>query len=277
MKRFGTVLLALIVYLFSSAAFAETLYVTDRILLGVHQDAAEVSPVIQSIPSGTAVTVLERGDQFIKVQLADGKQGWVSAGYLKPNKPATAQLDEISDQLKQSQSKLKQSEDQVKKLKDDITKRDRASQTLENQIANDKSTIKELQTKLKQQAAAAPSAPKQAQEQIQVQEEQIKQLQAQIKQLSDDKAALVKETKSDSLTSVHDLQTQNQQLQARIEAAQANLKGEQVPSASQLASIRPSFPLWYWILLLALFIGGLAVGYGWFDYHHRKRHGGFRI
>jgi len=120
MKRFGTVLLALIVYLFSSAAFAETLYVTDRILLGVHQDAAEVSPVIQSIPSGTAVTVLERGDQFIKVQLADGKQGWVSAGYLKPNKPATAQLDEISDQLKQSQSKLKQSEDQVKKLKDDI-------------------------------------------------------------------------------------------------------------------------------------------------------------
>jgi SH3 domain protein len=277
MNRFGTALLTLIFFSFSSAAFAETLYVTDRILLGVHQEASEVSPVIQSIPSGTAVTVLERGDKFIRIQLADGKQGWVSAGYLKPDKPATAQLDALNDQLKQSESNLKKSQDQIKKLKDEAAKRDHASQSLQNQIANDKSTIKELQTKLKQQAASAPTASKQAQEQIESQQEQIKKLQAQVKQLTDDKQKLVKETKSDSQTSMHDLQLQNQQLQARIEAAQANLKGEQVPSASQLASIRPSFPLWYWILLLALFVGGLAVGYGWFDYHHRKRHGGFRI
>lgn len=251
-------------------AFAETLYVTDRILLGVHQDAAETSLVIATIPSGSAVQVLERGTDFVKIQLADGKQGWVSSHYLKPDKPASVQLDAVSAQLDAANAQLKQAQDTVKKLNDEITKRDRETQVRQDEISNDKSTIKELQKKLKDQIASLPSPSKQA-------EEQIKALEAQVKQLTDDKTALLSQTKSDSETSLHDLQTQNQQLQARIEAAVANLQGKQVPTASELASIQPTFPIWYWILLLAIFIGGIAAGVGWIDYHHRKRHGGFRI
>ena len=108
-------------------------------------------------------------------------------------------------------------------------------------------------------------------------EEKIQALQAQVKQLTEAKAKLVNQSKSESVVSLHDLQLQNQQLQARIEAAVANLKGQQIPSAAELASIRPTFPFWYWILLFAIFVGGVAAGFGWFDYHHRKRHGGFRI
>jgi SH3 domain protein len=250
--------------MFTSTAFAETLYVTDRILLGVHQDAAESSMVIATIPSGTAVDVLERSDDFIKIKLADGKQGWVSGGYLKPEKPATAELDA-------AYAKLKQAQDTAKSLSDQLDKKERESQVRQDEISNDKNTIKELQKKLKDQGtASAPSPSKET-------EAQIAALQAQVKKLSDEKAALLTQTKSDSVTPVHELQSQNQQLQARIEAAVANLKGEQVPTASELAAIRPSFPFWYWILLLAIFLGGIAAGFGWFDYHHRKRHGGFRI
>jgi SH3 domain protein len=249
--------------IFSTTAIAETLYVTDRILLGVHQEAAEASMVIATIPSGTAVQVLERGDDFIKIQLADGKQGWVSSGYLKPQKPATAQLDAANAQLKQAQ-------DTVKKLNDELKKRARESQVRQDEISNDKNTIKELTKKLNDKGASAPSPSKEA-------EDQIKTLQAQVTQLSEDKAKLVSQSKSESNVSLHDLQNQNQQLQARIEAALANLQGKQVPSASELAAIRPSFPVWYWILLFAIFIGGIAAGIGWIDYSRRKRHGGFRI
>jgi len=249
----------------AGVASAETLYVTDRILLGVHQQAVETSPVIETIPSGTAVTVIEKGDDFTQVQLADGKQGWVSSGYLKPQKPATAELDAAYAQLKQAQAT-------VKKLNDELTKKERDSQVRQDEISNDKNTIKELQKKLKDQASAKPSAAPSQEAQ-----DQIKALQAQVKQLTDDKAALVKQSKSESTVSLVDLQKQNQQLQARIESALANLQGKQVPSASELASIRPSFPVWYWILLFAIFIGGIAAGFGWFDYHHRKRHGGFRV
>lgn len=254
-------------FFLTTAAFGETLYVTDRILLGVHQDAAENSMVITTIPSGTAVDVIERGDDFIKIKLADGKQGWVSAGYLKPEKPATAELDAAYAQLKQAQ-------DTAKKLSDELNKKERESQVRQDEISNDKNTIKELQKKLQDQGAAKATATPAASQET---EEQIKALQAQVKKLTEEKAALASASKSDSVTSLHDLQNQNQQLQARIEAAVANLKGQQVPSASELAAIRPSFPFWYWILLFAIFIGGIAAGFGWFDYHHRKRHGGFRI
>lgn len=261
-KRIITILFFLAI---AGLASAETLYVTDRILLGVHQQAVETSPIIETIPSGTAVQVIEKGDDFTQIQLADGKQGWVSSGYLKAQKPATAELDAAYAQLKQAQ-------DSVKKLSDELNKKERDGQVRQDEISNDKNTIKELQKKLKDLASSKPSAApsKEAQEQIKVLEEQVK-------KLTEEKDALVKQSKSESTVSLVDLQHQNQQLQARIESALANLQGKQVPSASQLASIRPSFPVWYWILLFAIFIGGVAAGFGWFDYHHRKRHGGFRV
>lgn len=258
-----TIAFLLTLVFFNTTVFAETLYVTDRILLGVHQEANENSAVVATIPSGTSAQVLERGDDFIKIQLADGKQGWVSAGYLKVQKPATAELDTAYAQLKQAQAT-------AKKLSDALDKKERESQVRQDEIANDKNTIKELQKKLKDQGTSAPVASKESDEKIQA-------LQAQIKQLTDEKAKLVSQSKTVSVVSQHDLQIQNQQLQARIEAAVANLKGQQVPSAAELASIRPTFPFWYWILLIAIFVGGIAAGFGWFDYHHRKRHGGFRI
>lgn len=263
MKKTILVFITVFISCMTMAAFADTLYVTDRIILGVHQQAAETSAVIKTIPSGTAVTVLERNDNFTKVKLADGTQGWVSAAYLKPDKPATAIVDALN-------IKLKQAQDQIQNLNDEIKKHKRENQVRQDELSNDKSTIKELQNKLKKQEASMPSPSKQA-------EEEIKSLKAKVKQLTDQKQALVKETKSDSEVSLHDLQKENQQLQVRIEAAVANLKGEKVPSASELASIRPSFPLWYWILLFAIFIGGIAAGIGWIDYHNRRRHGGFRV
>jgi SH3 domain protein len=251
-------------FLFNSA-YAETMYVTDRILLGVHQEPAESSIVITTLPSGTAVEVVERSDDFIKIKLADGKLGWVSAGYLKASKPAATELDTAYAQLKQAQ-------DTAKKLSEELDKHERESQTRRDELSNAQATIKELQKSLKDHGTPAPAAPSKADE------AKIAALQAQIKQLSEEKAALVATSKSNSsVASLHELQSQNQQLQARIEAAVANLHGDKVPSASELAAIRPSFPFWYWILLLAVFVGGIAAGIGWFDRMHRKRHGGFRI
>ena len=66
--------LLLWVSLFSiSVSHAETLFVTDRILLGIHTEASEESPLLDSVPSGTAVQVLETAEAFKKVRLPNGK------------------------------------------------------------------------------------------------------------------------------------------------------------------------------------------------------------
>ncbi|MFW2438052.1 MAG: SH3 domain-containing protein, partial [Arenicellales bacterium] len=75
-----------------SITHAETLFVTDKILLGIHAEASEESQLIDSVPSGTAVEVLETAGAFKKVRLPNGKTGWVSSGYLLAEKPGSAEI-----------------------------------------------------------------------------------------------------------------------------------------------------------------------------------------
>lgn len=254
--------------LLSFTVQSETLYVTDRILLGVHQQASETSPIVATVPSGAPLNVIQRGDDFMRVRLADGTEGWVSSAYLKAEKPATGELDVVKAQLQKEK-------EAGQKLAEDLAKLEREIQVRRDELSNARTTIKELQDAMKEQGAApvqvdntAPSAESLA---------QIEALEAQIARLEEDKKTLAEQSNNESVVALEDLQSQNQALQIRIEAALANLKGEQVPSAAELAAIRPSFPFWYWLLLIAILVGGFVGGFAWYDYMHRKKHGGFRI
>lgn len=259
---------AAVTLLLSFAVQGETLYVTDRIMLGVHQQASELSPVLTTIPSGTAVTVMQRGDEFMRVKLTDGTEGWISSAYLKSEQPATVALDSMS-------AKLKAEQDANKKLSEDLAKLEREIQVRRDELSNARTSIKELQDAMKEQGSAP--APNEAVAPTEDSLAQIQALQDQIAQLEEDKKALAEQSNSESVVVLEDLQSQNQALQARIEAALANLKGETVPSAAELAAIRPSFPVWYWLLLVALLVAGFVGGFVWYDHLHRKKHGGFRI
>lgn len=254
--------------LFAFAAQGETLYVTDRIILGLHQQASETSPVVATVPSGAPLEVIQRGDDFLRVRTADGTEGWVSSAYVKAEKPATVELDVVRAQLQKEK-------ENSKKLAEDLAKVEREIQVRRDELSNARTSIKELQDAMKEQGAVpvsgestVPSAETQA---------QIESLQAQIAKLEDEKRMLAEQSNNESVVALEDLQSQNQALQVRIEAALANLRGEQVPSAAELAAIRPSFPFWYWLLLIALLVGGFVGGFVWYDYLHRKKHGGFRL
>lgn len=261
-------LTALLLLAPTTVLHAETMYVTDRILLGVHQQPNENSPIVTTIPSGTALTILQRQDTFSKVRLADGKEGWVSENYLKKDKPATAELDVTL-------AKLQKEQETSQKLADDLNKVEREVQVRRDELSNATTTIKDLQKKLKagnNQAAAEVDT-----EALDKANATIEELKKQIAQLEADKPEVAAQPVDAGAADLTQIQTENKNLQVRIEAALANLKGEQVPTPEELAAIRPHFPFWYWLLLIALFIGGIAAGIAWFDYRHRRKHGGFRI
>lgn len=268
MKKIG--LLSLFFSLFiSGLAWSETLYVTDRILLGVHQQANENSPVITTIASGTAVTILQRQDSFAKVKLADGKQGWVIESYLKKSKPATAELDA-------TYAKLQTLQESNKKLAADLVKVEREIQIRRDEASNAKTKISELRKALKEQGSAPPPEPVDNTALTEAQET-IKTLEAKIAELEQQKTVVAEQTGDDAVVELEKLQTINKEYAVRIEAALATLEGKNVPSAAELAAIRPDFPFWYWLLLVALFVIGAVAGIAWFDFRNRQRHGGFRI
>ena len=69
-------------------AAAETAYVTDNLRLNMYQNADLSGTRIDTLVSGQAFEVLSRNAQTALVELADGKQGYVSAAYMVFDKPA---------------------------------------------------------------------------------------------------------------------------------------------------------------------------------------------
>jgi SH3 domain protein len=251
------------------SAYAETLYVTDRILLGVHQTPSEQSPVITSIASGTPVTVLLRNDNFLRVRTADGQEGWVSSKFLKKEQPAGAELDAL-------QAKLHEEQANNQKLNTDLDRVERELQVHRDEASNAKTTIKELKDTLKKVSNAEP-APANTEELIKAKAE-LAALQEKLAKLEAAKTASpLPVTTSDPSNKLQQLDQENQALRVRVEAALANLKGEKIPSNAELAAIRPKFPIWYWLLLFLVLAIGTAIGIYAYDYYVRKRHGGFRI
>ena len=258
----------LIYLLFISVIQAETLYVTDRILLGMHKEANETSPIIKTITSGTATTVLARNESFIKIKLQDGTEGWVSKNFLKKEKPATAQLDI-------AYAKLQKAQKNTKKLADELASKEREIQIHRDELSNAKTAIKDLKNALKE--AGSTVEPTGNPEDLTKAQATIKKLEEKITQLEQEKTEVASQSGSDAVIELEKLQNQSKEYQVRIEAAMANLSGETVPSAAELAAIRPSFPFWYWLLLVALLIAGIAAGVIWMDILHRRKHGGFRL
>jgi SH3 domain protein len=89
-------------------AAAETAYVTDTLQLGLHQASDTSDRAFRSLDSGQELEILSRTTYYANVQLPDGTQGWVKAGFLVNNKPAKlivaetrAEADRLAGELEE--------------------------------------------------------------------------------------------------------------------------------------------------------------------------------
>ena len=244
--------------------YAESLYVTDRILLGVHETADKDSALIQSLPSGTSVKILAEENSFKKVGLPDGTQGWVDAAFLVSEQPAPAQYDILL-------AKHKKTEAAIAALKEKLKKTEKELQVRRDQVSNAKTSMQEMKKKFKTQQPLAP-----------VDDEKLKSAEAEIEKLKIKINELESEQKPQTQESIAPVDTAATEkelasLRARIDMAVRNLQGEELLNVEEAGNAPPGLPGWYWGVMLLFLIGGLTIGIGVMDYRNRKRHGGFRI
>jgi len=252
--------LCLVVAVFGSLglAHADSLYVTDKILLGVHQAPSEDTAIIKSVPSGTALQVLQTQGDFTQVRTPDGTEGWVASSYLMSQQPAQKVLADLHSQADKDRKALAALRDQLHVKNNEIKDQKAKYEALEKQLhaaksgsadakalADAKATIQSLQDKLDKLKA---QETKQAQELDTPSQQEIKK--------------------------IHD---RNMALKARIEMALASLQGKKLPPPDELAAVRPKFPPWYLGLLAAVALVGFIAGLLFLDRRYRKRHGGFRV
>jgi SH3 domain protein len=81
-------------------------HITDKLLAGMYAQPNSAEQPVQLLPSGTPVELLTEQKGFVKVQLVDGKTGWVEKRFLSEEKPAKVRLLALQSKYRQLQGKL---------------------------------------------------------------------------------------------------------------------------------------------------------------------------
>ena len=84
----------------SGVVWAETMYVTDVLRLTLRTGQSTEHKIIAVIESGQEVEILESGEEWSSVRLADGKEGWVLTRYLTPRETYNVKLKRLEDKHK---------------------------------------------------------------------------------------------------------------------------------------------------------------------------------
>jgi hypothetical protein len=131
-----------------TAAHAETVYVAERLRIGLRAEVVETSPVVKTVETGTPLEVIEHFDKLTRVRDPQGAEGWIEARYLSPEPPARQQLSKLQDDLAKSRAQAAEAQAQFKKAQATLAEQAEKIRQLEQQTAD------------KPPAPVAPAAPK---------------------------------------------------------------------------------------------------------------------
>lgn len=114
-------LLSLIILIaWGTPVFSTTMYTSDITEISVRQGQDTSYPVIKTLKSNEPVTVLESSHGWTKIQLPDGKEGWLISSYLTDKKPGAAAPSEALKNMEQIQLQLTAAEEEKERLKKEI-------------------------------------------------------------------------------------------------------------------------------------------------------------
>jgi len=138
-----TLLVLAMLGVFTSAR-AETLYVAERMRIGLRAEATETGAVVKTVETGTPLETIERVENFVHVRDPQGTVGWAEARYLTPDAPARLQMVKLQEDLARSRSQTAEAQAQLKKA--------------QAAAAEQAATIKALEQKAADKPALPPPA-----------------------------------------------------------------------------------------------------------------------
>lgn len=99
-KRYRLAGLLLLLCLFSASAYGETMYVSDTLKLTLRTGPSIENKILAVIDSGQMMDVLEFGDEWARVRLPNGKEGWVLSRYLTSDETNNIKLERLETKHK---------------------------------------------------------------------------------------------------------------------------------------------------------------------------------
>ena len=127
-------------------AAAETGYVTDRLMLGLHQAEDTSDRPFRSLESGTRFEVLSRDRLYAHVRLEDGTEGYVKAAYVVYEPPAKLIVNETQAQVERLTVELEEAKAAFAEPAAVIDSLKAERETLATELATVRERVDELET-----------------------------------------------------------------------------------------------------------------------------------
>jgi len=217
---------------------AQTVYVDDRLQIGVHEEPTVASTISELIPSGTALQVLERNEQMARVRTAAGAEGWVDARFLVEQPPGRTRAQALENELAGAQAALADAQARIVALEQ------RAGAATPPPAAD-----------------AARTIPSDALREMQMLAEENQRLKQQLAELE----------------AVQRMALERQQAAAAGGAVTAPPRAEAPLATLAPSPPAGRWEDWHLILIASVLLLAFSAG-GWMvDWGIRRRHGGFRV
>ncbi|PCH84653.1 MAG: arylsulfatase [Piscirickettsiaceae bacterium] len=107
----------LIIAVLSLPCASYAAHITDKLLAGMYAEPSLEGSPIKLLASGTPVELQAEKNGFVKVQLVDGKEGWVEKRFLSDDTPSNVRLLDLQSKYRQQQTKLDGYEKELLELK----------------------------------------------------------------------------------------------------------------------------------------------------------------
>ena len=162
---------------FCQSSWADTRYVSDRLIISMREGQSPGSPAVAFLVAGTPVEVLEEAENHLFVRIANGQEGWVRTKYILTQRPKSMVIKDLNAKIKELEEQIKTMETQAGSESDDSAD---ARKIYEFKIKN----LETLLEKEKKSYAAS--------------QEELKQIKARNKELQNDVAELSEQNKQAS-------------------------------------------------------------------------------
>ncbi len=91
---------AFIVSASTASVFADTRYVSDRLIISVRDGQNQDAAVLGYIETAAPVEILEEKEDFLKIRTEDGIEGWVRAQYIVSEKPKALIIENLKNEIR---------------------------------------------------------------------------------------------------------------------------------------------------------------------------------
>jgi SH3 domain protein len=117
-------------------AGAEAAWIRAELRLNLRTGPGTSYRIVGTLETGDGVTVLERAEKWTKVELAEGNQGWIPAGYLQSEAPPTIRLGQLEREVVELRGQLETVTSEREQLADTNTTLSSSDDQQNQQIAD---------------------------------------------------------------------------------------------------------------------------------------------